>query len=227
MKTVLIYSGGLDSTTLLYHLRELGHEVACLLVNYGQRHAKELFHAEAICLELGVPYRIADLSPISALLAGSSQTSAEIEVPEGHYADETMKLTVVPNRNMIMLSIAIGWALSLKFDAVAFGAHGGDHPIYHDCREVFASAMSVAAQLCDERPIFLLRPFVSWDKTTIVARGRELGVPFEKTWSCYKGGELHCGKCGTCIERRESFALADVPDPTEYSLIENQRTILC
>ena len=217
MKIVLIYSGGLDSTTLLYSLLERGNEVLALGINYGQRHRKELLAAQEICEALNIPFTVADLSGIKHLIAGSSQTSDEIAVPEGHYADESMKLTVVPNRNMIMLSVAIGYAVSIKADAVAYGAHAGDHAIYPDCRPEFAAAIATAALLCDWHAVQLLRPFIRKTKTDIAKLAYSLEVPIEKTWTCYKGGAKHCGKCGTCFERRES--LTDAPggdDPTEY-----------
>lgn len=216
MKTLAIYSGGLDSTVLLYHLREAGHGVHALSVNYGQRHAKELECAADICKGLGIPHQVADLSSIQSLLAGSSLTSPEIEVAEGHYTEETMKTTVVPNRNMILLALATGNALSIGAEQVAYAAHSGDHAIYPDCRNEFADAMAEAMALCDWNNVGLDRPFVDWTKADIVRRGAELDVPFEKTWSCYKGSDLHCGRCGTCIERREAFYLAGVEDPTEY-----------
>ena len=215
-KIVLIYSGGLDSTVLLFELLAQGHEVLCLSVDYGQRHRKELEHALRICQSVQAPHRFADLSGCRALLAGSSQTSDDIDVPEGHYADENMKLTVVPNRNMIMLSVAIGWAVSVGADAVAYAAHNGDHAIYPDCREEFAEGMAQVAMLCDWRGIELLRPFVHMSKGDVVKRGAELDVPFLDTWSCYKGLRFHCGKCGTCVERKEAFAEAGVGDPTLY-----------
>lgn len=217
MKTVLIYSGGLDSTTLLYKLLDAEHQVFALGVDYGQRHGKELAAAREICDALKVPFTVADLRSIKPLIAGSSQTSDEIPVPEGHYAAESMKLTVVPNRNMIMLSIAIGYAVSIKADAVAYGAHAGDHAVYPDCRPEFAAVMATAALLCDWHPVDLMRPFIKVSKTEIASLAYMLNVPIEKTWSCYKGGEKHCGKCGTCVERME--ALHDSPfgdDPTEY-----------
>lgn len=217
MKTVLIYSGGLDSTVLLYHLRAAGHSVHALSVNYGQRHACELDHAADICRELQLPNPVADLSAIQPLLAGSSLTSADIEVAEGHYTEETMKSTVVPNRNMILLSIAAGHALSIGAQQIAYAAHSGDHAIYPDCRNEFADAMAAAIRLCDWSTVELSRPFVDWTKADIVRRGAELNLPFEKTWSCYKGGEIHCGRCGTCIERREAFDLAGIADPTIYA----------
>lgn len=216
MKTILIYSGGLDSTVLLFKLLREGHEVRALGINYGQRHRKELDAATAICAKLGVEYRIADLSAIRPLLGGSSQTDDSVAVPHGHYAAETMKLTVVPNRNMIMLSVAIAWAISTKSESVSYAAHGGDHAIYPDCREEFASALNTAALLADWQQVRIDRPFVRDSKASIVALGQGLSVPFAETWSCYEGGAVHCGKCGTCVERREAFQLAGIIDPTIY-----------
>ena len=217
MKTVLVYSGGLDSTVLLYHLLAQGQEVHALSVNYGQRHRCELERAAQICEAAGVPHQTADLSSVQHLLAGSSLTSPEIEVAEGHYTEENMKTTVVPNRNMIFLSLATGYGLSIGAEELAYAAHSGDHAIYPDCRNEFADAMASAIELCDWNQIALSRPFVDWTKADIVQRGAELDVPFELTWSCYKGGELHCGRCGTCIERREAFYLAGINDPTPYA----------
>lgn len=216
MNTVLIFSGGLDSTVLLYHLLACGDTVKALSIDYGQRHARELESAKETAARVGIEHRVADLRAISPLLAGSSLTSSKVDVPDGHYAEETMKITVVPNRNMIMLAVAAGWAISLKFDQVAFGAHSGDHAIYPDCRAEFADAMDNALGLADWHRVRLVRPFVSLTKANIVARGNELHVPFARTWSCYKGAERHCGRCGTCIERREAFHLAGVIDPTPY-----------
>lgn len=217
MKTVLIYSGGLDSTVLLYHLLAAGHQITALSVDYGQRHNCELKCAASICAALGIPNPRADLRSIQGLLAGSSLTSPEIEVAEGHYTAESMKSTVVPNRNMILLSVATGHALSIQADYVAYAAHSGDHAIYPDCRDEFADAMATAIRLADWEQIELIRPFVDWTKADIVRRGAELKIPFELTWSCYKGQALHCGRCGTCIERREAFDLAQLPDPTSYN----------
>lgn len=216
MKTVLIHSGGLDSTVLLYYLQAKGHSVYALSINYGQRHQCELVQAKEICRLNNVTHEIADLSSIQPLLAGSSLTSPEIEVAEGHYTEDSMKSTVVPNRNMILLSIATAYALSIGAEKVAYAAHSGDHAIYPDCRKEFADAMAEAICLCDWKTIELIRPFVGWTKADIVCCGAELNVPFEKTWSCYKGNSVHCGRCGTCIERREAFDLAAVKDPTRY-----------
>lgn len=216
MKTILIYSGGMDSTVLLYQLLNEGNEVKALSVDYGQRHKKEIDAARAIADRLGVEHRVADLTGITSMLGGSSLTSSDIDVPEGHYAEDNMKATVVPNRNMIMLSVAAGWAISTKCDSISYAAHSGDHAIYPDCREEFAQAVDQAIQLADWHKVVLNRPFVGSTKADIVALGTKLGVPFEDTWSCYKGGSLHCGRCGTCVERREAFHLAGVEDPTPY-----------
>lgn len=218
MKTVLIFSGGMDSATLLWHLLAAGDEVICLGVDYGQRHRKELEAAAELARIAGVEFQVADLSALRPFLAGSSQTSDDVPVPDGHYAEETMKATVVPNRNMLMLSVAGAWAISRKFDRVAYGAHGGDHAIYPDCRPEFADRVDEALRLADWHEVRLSRPFLELglDKTGIARLGAALSVPYEKTWSCYKGGDVHCGTCGTCHERREAFQLAGVPDPTEY-----------
>ncbi len=216
MKTVIVYSGGLDSTVLLYHLLDVGHEVAALSVNYGQRHVRELKAARDITARLGVRHETADLSALAGLLSGSALTDRSVEVPEGHYAEESMKATVVPNRNMLLLATAAAWAISLKAESVAYAAHSGDHAIYPDCRPEFTDALEQAIGLADWHRVSLLRPFVHLTKADIVKRGAALDVPFGETWSCYKGGEIHCGRCGTCVERREAFALAGVPDPTPY-----------
>lgn len=214
--TVLVYSGGLDSTVLLYDIRARGYQVHALSVNYGQRHARELAAAASICALLGVDHRMADLRALQPLFGASSLTDTSVAVPHGHYEAESMRSTVVPNRNMLLLAVAGAWAASLKVDSVSYAAHGGDHAIYPDCRPEFADAMDAALRLCDWQSLRLERPFVGLDKTALVRRGAELGVPFAETWSCYEGGVVHCGRCGTCVERREAFAQAGVSDPTEY-----------
>jgi 7-cyano-7-deazaguanine synthase len=214
--TILIYSGGLDSTILLYDLVKSGFNVKALSVDYGQRHKKELQHAKTLCKKLDVKHHIADISAINPLLAGSSLTSANIKVAEGHYKDESMKSTVVPNRNMIFLSIAIAWAISTGADSVSFAAHKGDHAIYKDCRVNFLKAMNRAMQTSGADSVSLYTPFSLLTKTTIVKLGNLLDVPFEQTWSCYNGGKNHCGRCGTCVERKEAFKLAGVTDPSIY-----------
>jgi 7-cyano-7-deazaguanine synthase len=207
----------MDSTVLLYQLVKAGDEVKTISVDYGQRHKKEILQAKAMADSLGIEHQVADLTSITNLLAGSALTSPEIDVPEGHYAEDNMKATVVPNRNMILLSVATGWAVSQKFDRVAYAAHSGDHAIYPDCRTEFADVLGQAIEMADWQKVSLHRPFVDISKAGIAKLGHELGVPFEMTWSCYKGQELHCGKCGTCVERREAFHLAGVEDPTTYA----------
>jgi len=213
---VVIYSGGLDSTVLLYQLRSAGQSLHCLSFNYGQKHLRELNFAHDNCLALGIPHLIGDLTGLAPVFAGSALTDRELVVPEGHYQDQSMRSTVVPNRNMIMLSLALGWAVSLQAEGVAYAAHAGDHAIYPDCRPNFVRGMQEVAKLCDYQQLEVVVPFMTMSKAEIVALGADLGVPFINTWSCYVGGELHCGKCGTCVERREAFVVAGVVDPTRY-----------
>lgn len=225
MKTVVVLSGGLDSTVLLFKMLEerdtlrrngLEGEVMALSVMYGQRHRKELDYARRTTHKLKLDHLVLDLSSLAPALAGSALTSDEITMPHGHYAAESMKATVVPNRNMLLLAIAGSAAISHKMGRIAYGAHAGDHTIYPDCRPEFVAAMSEALKLADWKPIHISAPFLSKTKADIVKEGSLLGVPFRDTWSCYSGGELHCGLCGTCVERREAFSVAGVPDPTEY-----------
>jgi 7-cyano-7-deazaguanine synthase len=216
MKTILIYSGGLDSTALLYQLKAEGREVKTLSINYGQKHIKELTAARYITSNLGVEHQIVDLSAIRPLLGGSSQTDDSVAVPDGHYAEEVMKKTIVSNRNMLMLSVAGAWAISSRYDTIAYAAHAGDHAIYPDCREEFVKPLNEAMQNADWHKVSIERPFISTTKAGIVKVGSKLNVPFAQTWSCYKGGDKHCGTCGTCYERREAFIEAGVKDPTPY-----------
>lgn len=217
MDVILSHSGGIDSTVLLYQLRREGARVRCLTIDYGQRHRVEIRHAVNICSRLGIDHRVADFTPLSFALTGSSQTSSEVDVPEGHYTDASMATTIVPNRNMLMLATATAWAIASGAPAVAYAAHAGDHAIYPDCRPEFAHAMAAAMDLAGPKPVTLMRPFIDKTKTEIVALGARLDVPFVLTWSCYKGLDKHCGKCGTCVERREAFDGAGVVDPTEYA----------
>lgn len=215
MSTVVLMSGGMDSAVLAAFLKNSGESVRGLGIDYGQRHRKELEVAQSVAQMLNVPYERIDLSVLRTALARGSQTT-DTPVPEGHYAEESMKVTVVPNRNMILLSIAAGYAITHGCDRIALAAHAGDHAIYPDCRSEFTEAVAKALFLCDWSPISLTAPFVNKTKAQIAILGRDLDVPLGLTWSCYKGGEKHCGKCGTCVERREAFALAGISDPTEY-----------
>lgn len=218
-KAVAIVSGGMDSVTLAYLLKHEGHELHLLSVLYGQRHKKELDYAALCAKRLGAEHRVVDLSGLRVLLGGSALTD-DIAVPEGHYAAPNMALTVVPNRNAIMLAVAYGWAVALQAEVVATGVHAGDHPIYPDCRPEFITAFGqmerVATAGYAHPDLRIHAPFVGVGKHDIARLGYDLGVPYEDTWSCYKGGDLHCGKCGTCVERKEAFVLAGIPDPTEY-----------
>ncbi len=215
--SVVLLSGGMDSTTLLWwHRQHKGENVRALFINYGQRHVKEREYAEWNAERLGVPFVAVDLCALGAVLPGSSQTQQSIGVPEGHYTEENMKLTVVPNRNMILLSIAVGHAIAHGAANVSYAAHSGDHAIYPDCRPEFVDALQRAVDLCDWKTVKLARPFICMTKADIVLMGKGLGVDYIDTWSCYAGREQHCGRCGTCVERREAFYLAKVEDPTVY-----------
>jgi len=200
----------MDSTTLLYQLLREGDEVLAISFDYGQRHGKELKYAAATCQRLGVAHRIVDISNFSELLGGNALTSGGIDVPEGHYEDESMRLTVVPNRNMIMLSIAGGFAISEGCDRLAIAVHAGDHAIYPDCRPEFIERFEAALAAGNYEALSVHAPFLSWTKTDIARLGREFGIDYdEETWSCYNGGEEPCGTCGTCMERAEALAEAE------------------
>ncbi|CUH46834.1 7-cyano-7-deazaguanine synthase QueC [Ruegeria atlantica] len=217
MKTTLVCSGGLDSVSLAHVLAAEGNLSRLVSFDYGQRHTKELTFA-ALCSErLSVPHHVIDLRSVGASLTGSALTD-DVDVPDGHYAEETMKVTVVPNRNAIMLTIAYGVAAAQGDNAVATAVHGGDHFIYPDCRPAFTDAFDTMqrAALDGYADVALHVPFVHRSKADIVREGARVDTPFDQTWSCYKGGDVHCGRCGTCVERREAFDLAGVPDPTQY-----------
>lgn len=244
--SIAIVSGGLDSVTLVYHMMSMGYTPHMLSFDYGQRHKKELQYARATAKQLNLHHDIVDLTGLTHLISNSALTSnyefdtekcsgtcddsmphshhltkihEPIEVPEGHYAEDTMKATVVPNRNMIMLSIAAGVAVSKCYKTIGIGVHGGDHFIYPDCRPTFINAardtintgnegfhsfqMSASHNWKVTDPIY--SPFIHKTKADIAYMALELGVPLHMTWSCYKGGENHCGRCGTCVERLEAI----------------------
>ncbi len=215
---VMILSGGLDSTTLLWKLCYEGEKVYALTFNYGQRHKKEIEHAKKVvkkALEEGfkVKHEIVDISSISPLISSGALTG-DSEVPHGFYTDEKQKITVVPNRNMIMLSIAVGFAVKKGEKEVYYAAHKSDYAIYPDCRKEFVKALDSAIYLATIfTPVELRAPFVDMTKAEVVALGLKIGVPYELTWSCYEGGDRPCLKCGTCLERTEAFMLNNVKDP--------------
>tara|TARA_B100000929_G_scaffold6367_3_gene5433 strand:+ start:7988 stop:8647 length:660 start_codon:yes stop_codon:yes gene_type:complete len=214
-KVVVIYSGGMDSFTVLNRAIEQGHEVSALSFNYGQRHVRELDVAAKVCEALNIPHKIVDITAINTLLAGSSLTD-DIEIPEGHYEESSMKSTVVPNRNMILLSLAIGYAVSEGASAVYYGAHSGDHAIYPDCRPEFVRQMNVVSQLANYEPVEVVAPYLDVDKNAILADGLRMDLNYADTWTCYNGRDKACGKCGACVERLEAFAANGVTDPLPY-----------
>jgi 7-cyano-7-deazaguanine synthase len=214
-KVVVIYSGGMDSFTVLHRALQNGFDVFALTFNYGQRHVKEVEFARAVCDNLNLPHEVVDISAINRLLQGSALTS-NIDVPEGHYAEESMKATVVPNRNMIMLSLAIGYAVSKDADKVYFGAHSGDHAIYPDCRPEFVEKMNAVAKIANYQPVEITTPYLDQTKGQILADGLKMGLDYSQTWTCYNGRVKACGKCGSCVERLEAFSINGAIDPLAY-----------
>ncbi|MBO6510067.1 MAG: 7-cyano-7-deazaguanine synthase QueC [Roseibium sp.] len=218
MKALVICSGGMDSVTLAHKIAQEHQLVGLISFDYGQRHKKELDFARACAEELNTEFILMDISNIGHQLTGSALTD-DVDVPDGHYAEDTMKITVVPNRNAIMLTIAYGIAASRGADTVATAVHGGDHFIYPDCRPAFTESFETMQRHALEgvADIRLYTPYVNISKAEIAVKGLRLGIDYRKTWSCYKGGERHCGRCGTCVERREAFYLAQGIDPTDYA----------
>jgi 7-cyano-7-deazaguanine synthase len=212
-KAVAIVSGGMDSQMW---------ELTLLSVDYGQRHVRELGSAAVAAERLGAPHVVVDLQSVGSLLSGSALTDRSVDVPEGHYEAPSMRATVVPNRNALMLDVATALAVATGADAVATGVHAGDHAVYPDCRPEFVLAYERMARIANEGfavdGFRVLAPFVDSTKADIAALGESLGVPWADTWSCYQGAAVHCGRCGTCVERREAFQLAGVADPTAYDL---------
>ena len=214
-KAVVIFSGGMDSFTVLNMAVKQGYEVYALSFNYGQRHKKELDYAALACANLQVQHKIIDISAINELIGGSSLTS-DIAVAEGHYEQENMLTTVVPNRNMILLSMAVGYAVSLGADKVFYGAHSGDHAIYPDCRPEFVNKMNDVCAIANYEAVEIVTPFLHESKIAILKAGLNMGLDYKQTWTCYNGREKACGKCGACQERLEAFAENGVNDPLEY-----------
>jgi 7-cyano-7-deazaguanine synthase len=213
MKAVLILSGGLDSTTLLYKMLSDGYEVEALTFNYGQRHKKEIDCALKLAELQCVPHKIIDLSCIAGFLGNSALLGGK-DVPKCHYTEDAAKQTIVPNRNMIMLAVAAGYAEAHEVPEVFYAAHRNDSTIYPDCRKEFVEALRPAISLATAwHPVELKAPFIDLTKAEIVKLGLELKVPYEMTWSCYKGEEWPCRECPTCIEREEAFALNRAKDP--------------
>lgn len=212
-KVVVVYSGGMDSFTVLHKALHAGHEVYALSFNYGQKHSKELICAQEVTEEHSIPHKILDIQRISSLFTNSSLVSDQIDVPEGHYEADNMKSTVVPNRNMILLSLAIGYAVNIDATEVWYGAHSGDHVIYPDCRPEFVEIMDKASKIANFEPVKVCAPYLNSDKIGILKDGLAMGLDYSKTWTCYKGLEKACGKCGSCVERLEAFDRNQIKDP--------------
>jgi len=216
LNVTILLSGGLDSVCALYHAAEIYHVSNAISFDYGAKHNhKEIPCAQWHTKQLKIPHTTIPL-PFMNNCFKSALLQSGGAIPDGHYEADNMKQTVVPFRNGIMLSIAAGFAESHECDALIIAAHSGDHAIYPDCREGFMTAMEQAIERGTYSKLKLLRPFIAKTKAEIVQRGHQLGVDFSHTWSCYKGGDKHCGTCGTCLERREAFSLAGIADPTEY-----------
>ena len=212
--SIIIYSGGLDSTTLLYEERE--RIALAVTFDYGSNHAaREIACARRHCEKLGIEHLVIDLAFIGRYFC-SSLTAGADAIPEGNYDDENMRSTVVPFRNGIMLSVACGLAESRGLKRVLIANHGGDHAIYPDCRPEFVEAMDSAMTAGTYEGVKLVAPYTDITKGDIVKRGMKLGIDYGTTYSCYRGGERHCGRCGTCRERKEAFAEAGIIDPTNY-----------
>lgn len=217
-KAVVIYSGGMDSFTILNKALQDGYQLFPLTFDYGQKHKKEIRYASNVCSNLGLMHKVIDINPINELLKTSSLTSDKA-IPEGHYAAENMKSTVVPNRNMILLSLAIGYAVDIGASKVFYGAHSGDHAIYPDCRPEFVAAMNAVAQIANYEPVEIVTPYLNSNKVEILKDGLAMGLDYGQTWTCYNGRARACGKCGSCVERLEAFRLNQVQDPLEYETV--------
>ena len=216
-KAVVLLSGGMDSVAVLYDTLQHAQVAATLSFHYGSKHNdREIPFAAYHSRKFNIPHLTIPLTFIGQYFASDLLTSGG-EIPKGHYEEDSMKKTVVPFRNGIMLSIAAGFAESREAQALVIAAHAGDHAIYPDCRETFMQSMGDAISVGTYAGIELARPFISLTKAEIAARGAQLGVDFAQTWSCYVGEEIHCGECGTCVERREAFILAGIDDPTVYA----------
>ncbi len=214
-KVVVIYSGGMDSFTVLNRALQDGKEVYALTFDYGQRHVKEIEYASNVCKSLKVNHKVIDISAINQLLAGSSLTD-DIDIPQGHYEAESMKSTVVPNRNMILLSLAVGYAVSTGASQVYYGAHSGDHAIYPDCRPEFVMKMNDVCKIANYESVEIFCPYLTVTKSDILTDGLKMNLKYDQTWTCYNGREKACGKCGACEERLEAFSDNNVTDPIDY-----------
>ena len=213
---IVVLSGGMDSTVLLYDILDRGKNAAALSFDYGSRHnARELPLAAKTCESLGIPHRTIEL-PFIGELFSSALLKNGAEIPDGMYGRDNMALTVVPFRNPILMSISVGYGESVGATEVLLASHGGDHALYPDCRTEFNRAFDRAVRLGTDDKVRLVFPYENMTKRDVAEIGRRLGVDFARTWSCYKGGKMHCGCCGTCLERKEALRHAEGLDPTAY-----------
>ena len=215
--TVVIYSGGMDSYTVLHRALREGLEVHALSFDYGQRHSRELEVARRVCAALEVPHQVIDIRAIHSLIDNSALTDSDRSMPDGDYDADNLTATVVPNRNMMLLSMAIAKAVNIGAGRVDYGAHGGDHVLYPDCRPAFVEAMNAVAGIANFEPVTIHTPYLHSSKAEILADGLAMGLDYAATWTCYEGAELACGRCGSCRERLAAFAANRVSDPLAYA----------
>ena len=215
---IVLLSGGMDSSTLLAEAVQRFDKVRTLTFDYNQRHRREIDSAKAVAEYYNVSNFVVDVTHINNLLQGSALTSSAVSVPKGHYEETSMKATVVPGRNTILLSIAAGHAASLGFSHISFAAHAGDHAIYPDCRADYVDAMQRVLSFFHYAPVSIWAPFLYSTKIDLIREGTKLGVPYQLTWTCYdpQGKDRACGKCGSCTERIEAFFMNNLVDPIPY-----------
>ena len=214
---VVIYSGGMDSYTVLHRALREGHDVHALSFHNGQRHARELDVARQVCSDLGVSHRIVDIRAIHQLIGNSALTDSDRAMPKADYAEDNLADTVVPNRNMILLSLAIGHAVNIGAPICFYGAHGGDHVLYPDCRPAFVERMNDVAAIANFEAVRIEAPYLHSNKAQILADGIEMGLDYAQTWTCYLGEATACGECGSCRERLAAFASQGKTDPLPYA----------
>lgn len=217
-RAVVIYSGGMDSYTVLHRALDEGHELHALSFDYGQRHARELDVARRVCQRLGIAHQVIDIRAIHGLIDNSALTDATRAMPGGDYDADNLSATVVPNRNMILLSLAIAQAVNIGASRVFYGAHGGDHVLYPDCRPEFVDKMNAVAAIANFEAVEIVAPYLHRGKDEILADGLAMGLDYAETWTCYLGKELACGECGSCRERLAAFATHGIDDPLGYCL---------
>lgn len=215
-KVICIFSGGMDSITLLNVLKKENNQVYGMTFDYGQRHKKEIEFAELWAARLCEDWKLINLDFMKDIANNSALLDSAKQMPTEHYTNENQKITVVPNRNMVMLSIAVAWAENFGINKVFFGPHANDNAIYPDCRPGFVEALTKASVLGTYNNVEVIAPFIYKSKADIAKIGTGIGIDYSETWSCYEGKEKHCGRCATCQERKEAFILNGIKDPTEY-----------